>query len=106
MVFLNQLKDSPGGSAEDVRGAFPQGLHILLLGLPAGKVINLDVRHVLGQPLEFLHDLEGQLTGVGKGQDENFTLFVFLDIQLLKDGDNEDRGFSHSGLGLAKKISA
>lgn len=63
--------------------------------------LRLHIESVLAETFEFLLDLMGQLAGVAQDQR---THGVRILLQTVKDRDAEDRGFTHTGFGLAKQV--
>ena len=61
----------------------------------------LDVRHVFGESVVFLGDLESQLARVA--EDEHGHLPID-GLQLLQGGQDKDGGLAHTTLGLADHV--
>lgn len=78
-------------------------LNVLLDGGSSVENGGLDVGQVLGESGVLVHDLVGQLSGVT--ENDNRAL-AGNGLELLESGQDEDGGFTHTGLGLAENVSA
>lgn len=104
MLVANKGVETTGSSDDDVGVSLLvlQNLGILLDGSATVEDAGLDVGHVLGEPVVFVADLEGQLTGVA--HDQNGAL-AGDGLDLLEGGEDEDRGLSETRLGLADDVT-
>jgi len=105
LLVANQSIQAARGRNDDVRMRLLVGQHLLVL-LDVGSAIEdgrLDLRHVFGEAVIFVLDLEGQLTSVAHDEDRGFS---GDGVDLLQCRDDKDRGLSEPRLGLAEHIGA
>jgi hypothetical protein len=105
MSITNEGVDTTGSTDNDVGVGLlvAKKLDVLLNGSSSVKDTNLDVRQELSKAVVLVADLVGQLASVAHYQDSGGTGFGLL-VHLLEGCENEDRGLSETGLGLAKDI--
>lgn len=80
-----------------------QQLSILLDWGTAKEHSSLDVRHVLGETVVLVTNLESQFTSVAHDEDGALPSHR---LDLLEGGENENGRLSETGLGLADDISS
>mmetsp|Transcript_9687 Transcript_9687/g.26196 ORF Transcript_9687/g.26196 Transcript_9687/m.26196 type:complete len:227 (-) Transcript_9687:109-789(-) len=103
VLLARQAEHAARGANEDMRAIVLQ--HLLILGYRHTAVHHacLHVLEVLGEPVELMLDLIGQLTRVAHHQDLHALLRW---VNLLKARQHEDRCLAHAGLGLAQNVGA
>lgn len=103
MLVTNEGVQTTGSGDHDVGHSFLLGqkFNILLDGGTTVKDRGLNVGKVLGETSILVLDLVGELTGVA--HDQNLAL-ASDGLQLVKGGQNEDSGFTETGLGLAQNV--
>ncbi len=100
----SKIKDPARSPDDDVRGVGLQLLHVRPHGLATIENTRLDVLKVLTHASEFLMDLIGELTCVG--EDEARDRFGVLEIDPLKDCQDEDCRLAHPRFCLAKDVAS
>ena len=100
---LDQLLNAAGRADNDVRRRLLQQLLLVLDGHAAVEARDAHLREVLGETLELLADLEGELARVREHQRVDLAL---LRLDLLQRGNHKDGGLAHAGLGLADEVGA
>lgn len=86
-----------------VRLLVGEDLFVLLDVCATVENSSLHLRHVLGEAVVLVLDLEGELTGVAHNEDLSLASHS---IDLLKGADNEDRSLTETRLGLAEDVGA
>jgi hypothetical protein len=97
----DQRKEPSRSANQDVRRGRLEHLLLLEHRLASIDHLGLHSGHVFREAVELLLDLVGQLVSVAdhKGRD-----WVRLGVQTVEDGQDEDGGLAHAGLGLSQDI--
>lgn len=103
VLVANKGIQTTGGSHNDVGVGLLVGQKLNVLGNGSTTVEHggLDIREVLGETSVLVLDLVGQFTSVAHDEDGALARNW---LQLMKGGQNEDRGLSETRLGLAENI--
>jgi len=99
----HQSENSAWSSDDDVWRILSKRLSVVLHWHTAKEDSDLDVVQVLTEPLVLFADLEGELTSVAENDGGDLAV-DWLD--LLESGQDKDRSFTHTGLGLAENVHA
>lgn len=103
LLVTDKSVQTTGGGHDDVGIGLlvGQDLDILLDGSTTVEDSSLDIREILGEASILVLDLVGQLTSVAHNQNR---ALAGNRLQLVKGGQDKDRGFTETGFGLAKNI--
>lgn len=97
------MENSTGGSDNDMRRSQSlEHFDLVLDGCSTIDDFGSQASEVLGESLKLLLDLVGELSGVAKDEGRD-RLGVLR--ELMQDSENENCGFSHTRLCLAKNIN-
>ena len=105
MLVANQSIETAGGADDDVGVSLLvlQDFSVLLDGGTAVENASLDIRHVFAESVVLVSDLERELASVAHDQDG---ALAGNGLDLLESGEDEDGGFTETGLGLTDDVAA